>query len=141
MYQSHKYRVAAISILVLWVVLPLVTLGHVVVEDHTYCADHQRLEETGDAQDSAGHAALVLDADEAATANSGSSPADGTGGHERCALGDDVARDAQCPGYLLPTLVPQLAFAALGPSNVGGVHLSISILRAAPKNSPPTLSA
>ena len=36
---------AAILLLVVWIATPLLAVGHVAVEEHRYCVEHQRLEE------------------------------------------------------------------------------------------------
>lgn len=144
MRQRVKHRVAATSLLVLWILVPLLALAHVALEEHTYCAEHQRLEEAGDVHRGANGAisdvALGSEDHHPPTVSGNSSESD-TGGHERCALGDEFTRDAQCPGLLVRTLTATQFFAPVAPPAASPALRTIALLRIAPKSSPPQLTA
>lgn len=51
-YRSSQLLASiAFALLVVWIATPLFAVVHVVVEEHRYCAEHQRLEEGGEAHD------------------------------------------------------------------------------------------
>lgn len=144
MRQRFKHRACATSLLVLWILVPLLALAHVALEEHTYCAEHQRLEEAGDIHGGASRLVsdLAPDAEEhPPRAVSGNSSENTAGGHERCALSEDFTRDAQCPSLLVRTLTTSQCFAPVVLPVATPVIRAIALLRNAPKSSPPQLAA
>ncbi len=143
MRQSIQQRVAATTMLVLWILVPLLSLAHIALEEHTYCAEHQRLEEAGNSHGGRSTISAALGAETEVGPKADSSPASQrrTGSHERCALADDFTRDAQSPAHAFPSQAPQLAFSDAISINRAEVASNIALLHAAPKNSPPQPTA
>tara|TARA_R110002096_G_scaffold77896_11_gene183507 strand:- start:33639 stop:34073 length:435 start_codon:yes stop_codon:yes gene_type:complete len=141
MRMPAKNLFAAATLLVLWIVVPLLSLAHVALEEHTYCAEHQRLEEAQDAHGKS-LAARALDAAEdhaeppVARSGDGSTGAS-DGGHESCAFGDDFTRDAQCVPHTSVGIVPAIAFLVLPKTRLAPAKAAIRLIHLAPKNSPP----
>lgn len=144
MRMPAKNLFAAATLLVLWIVVPLLSLAHVALEEHTYCAEHQRLEEAQDAHNQ-GQASNALDAAEEhpkapAVRSTDRSSGDEDGGHEGCAFGDDFTRDAQCVAHSSADIAPAIAFIVLPKTHLAPAIAAIRLIHLAPKNSPPQLA-
>ncbi len=141
MGRNYPHILSAALLLMVWIATPILSLVHGLVQEHSYCTEHERLEDADKA-----HSRSPLLADSSKEAREalaripqGEAPGH-SGGHEECAFDDSYTRE---------TLVIELdasmatALLALTVSGVDppAVHTpSTALFRIAPKNSPPHTS-
>lgn len=135
MRRSLSVLFTSICLLAVWLSTPILAVAHVVVAEHRFCAEHERLEEGTE-----GHAPGV---DEAETERDDSSTvcADQTeeseSEHEACTFVDTFTLEDD---FIQPedfAVEQALASEASPALHCKTVHSSLSLLRVAPKNSPP----
>ena len=133
MRRSSLQILASLCVLVVWIMTPLLSVVHVVVEEHRYCAEHERLEEDE------GHAQGVERVSETSTSRvAPNTPAEPSGEHADCAFGDDFSRDDYILSHHL-TLHVGLGFAPSAALWVAAPSLA-DLLLVAPKTSPPLVA-
>jgi hypothetical protein len=145
MRMPAKNLFAAATLLVLWIVVPLLSLAHIAIEEHAYCAEHQRLEEAPGAHGRSDSANVLENAEGTAqpsVARTSEIPSNGQGDkHEGCAFGDDFTREASYVAQSSYGLAPPASAFDI-PQNIlaAPARAAIRLILLAPKSSPPQLS-
>jgi hypothetical protein len=138
MRRSVSALLTSICLLAVWLSTPILAVAHMVVAEHRFCAEHERLEEGTE-----GHAPGV---DQAGTERDDSSAvcADQTeeseSGHESCAFGDSFTLEDAFIQTVDLAVEPAFASEASLALHSKTVHSSLLLLRVAPKNSPPHIA-
>lgn len=126
-------KVTNYCLLAIWILTPLLSVAHVALEQHSYCIEHERLEEGQD-----GHS-QVVESDEGGLLNSRPPAGHDEAGHEACAFGEDFTRASSCIVSYVLVANEALAFAG-APALSTSVVESTRLLLVAPKNSPPLIA-
>jgi hypothetical protein len=122
-------RVSAFLVVLLWGATPVLSVVHATEEGHRFCAEHGAVEDT----QAVGGAALAAapDSDVARSA-----PGQGTPAHEGCVFAH-YCQFGQLPQQVRPSLPHILEAPAALHVAPSIPTASISLLRLAPKTSPP----
>ena len=136
MHRNFAQLVASLCLLAVWIATPLLSVAHLALEEHSYCAEHERLEEGahGKAQNESSTSAI------AGVHVAPDLPGEGDEDHEDCAFGDDFTRECL---HCLPSQSAHAAPTALvvDPFLLASIAPATSdLLLLAPKNSPPIAS-
>ncbi len=126
---------AAILLLVVWLATPLLSVVHITMEEHTYCAAHDRLEEGG--THSSDPAELESTQSEAPVASAGQNGSESE--HEQCALGDCFTLEKLSPSTKLLSSPTEAADVNIQRFTNISAGERIPLLTIAPKCSPPSL--
>lgn len=127
--------IATVCLLAVWIATPILSAAHVMLVQHSFCAEHERLEEGADVHAS-GIDSGASDTSELATVSPGH-PVDSEPGHEGCAFGEDFPLEDY---FLLPTTLdaePAMASEASQLLRALAADQRVPLLLVAPKNSPP----
>lgn len=130
--------VTTVCLLAAWIATPLLSVAHVVLVEHRFCAEHERLEEGAD-----GHASGTEEGYSDVGESSRVSPGHAEESrveHEGCAFGENFTLEDH---FVLPlALVAEPAFASEASQvlRTGTVAASVPLLLVAPKSSPPLIA-
>ncbi len=127
---------AAILLLVVWLATPLLSVVHITMEEHTYCAAHDRLEE-GSSVHSSDSGELEPTQSEAPVASTGQNGSESE--HEQCALGDCFTLEKLSPSNKLLSSATEAADVNVQRFTNISAGERIPLLAIAPKCSPPSL--
>lgn len=138
MNRQSPHILSAALLLMVWIATPILAVVHGVVERHTYCAEHERVE---DAVESHITASLLKgdeprDDEAQSKIGRGETP-EHSEGHEDCAFGDSFTREILVFTFDLVFAPAQLALTRPGTPPIATGAAAVALFRIAPKNSPP----
>jgi hypothetical protein len=133
MYRQLRHAILAALLGAVWILTPMLSVVHVALEPHVYCAEHGILEEGG-THLATGDAATEADS---RASRSGEERVPKGGSHTACAFGELATRDIV--GFEVSVAIEK-AF----PGRPSGTpldqrvkHSPVGLLLVAPKTSPP----
>jgi hypothetical protein len=124
---------ASLCLLAVWIAAPLLSVAHVALDEHTYCAEHERLEEGANA-----HSEPPSEQDSTASVFSSREPGESPDEHEACAFGEDFTRETWTLSHDF-VVTPMLAVERAPALVAFDLVKTTPLLLVAPKNSPPIL--
>ena len=128
----------SICLLAVWLSMPILAVAHVVVTEHRFCAEHERMEE-GTGVHAPGVEEAGTEHDDTARV-CGDQTEESELDHEACAFGDSFTLE---DAFIQPsdlTVEPALASEAPPAPHSQTVHCSLPLLLVAPKSSPPHIA-
>jgi hypothetical protein len=140
MRSRASHSLAATLVLAVWILAPVLAVIHVALEDHIYCAEHQRLEEGSDAHSAVGDSAMTqADAKGSQTQSFQPRSEESAASHEGCAFGEDFTREGLRLEHRISAEPALMASDSEAIRLTGNASSGIPLLLSAPKNSPPSL--
>jgi hypothetical protein len=138
MRRSFSALFTSLCLLAVWLSTPILAVAHVVVSEHRFCAEHERMEE-GTEVHAPGVDEAGLERDDG-TAVLADQTEESESGHEACTFVDNFTLE---DAFIQPVdfAVEQALASEASPAlHCKTVHSSLPLLRVAPKNSPPHIA-
>ena len=132
MRRDKRHILSAALIVAVWLATPILSVFHIAFEEHSYCAEHESLEEGPSAH--ASDARPNVGGHDAAFAGSKDTPEPN---HEECAFGESFTRDTISVDQPCFAEIAHTVSAPPAPPIASDAGPAIPLLLAAPKSSPP----
>ncbi len=125
---------ATLSLLIAWVATPLLSVAHLALEEHRYCAEHERLEESNS---HTLESTAANDSEQQSVVRRSSLPSDERPSHEACAFSPELIPVGNTLAGFIAIAIPDAGFeiSSICPS-LRFVHCK-RLFDEAPKTSPP----